>query len=82
MICVRMLFAGRSCVVQRVAVCCSVLHRVAVCCSVLQYAAVYLKCDDMFRLKYVDAGLPFPFVVVCCSVLQYGAVRCSILRHT
>jgi len=49
-------FACMPCVLQCVAVCCSVLQFVAVCCSVLQCVAV---CCSVLQC-----------VAVCCSVLQ------------
>ena len=69
----------RKCVLQCVAVCCSMpqcsavccsmLQCVAVCCSVLQYAAVFAVCYSVLQC-----------VAVCCSVLQCDAVRCSVLQ--
>ena len=53
-----------SCLLQCVAVCCSVLQCVAVCCSALQCAAV---CCSVLQC-----------VAVCCSVLQCVAVCCSV----
>ena len=68
------------CVLQCVAVCCSVLQCVAVCCSVSQCVAVlqYVPhCVAVFRIV-------LQCVVVCCSVLQSvtmcPAVRCSVLQ--
>jgi len=55
------------CVLQCVAVCCSVLQCVAVCCSVLQRVAV---CCSVLQC-----------VAVCCSVLQCVAVCCCVLQH-
>ena len=49
--------ADEVCLLQCVAVCCSVLQCVAVCCSVLQCVAV---CCSVLRC-----------VAVCCSVLQH-----------
>ena len=57
----------RECVLQCVAVCCSVLQCVAVCCSVLQCVAV---CCSVLQC-----------VAVCCSVLQCVAVCCSVLQR-
>ena len=52
------------CVLQCVAVCCSVLQCVAVCCSVLQYVAV---CCSVLQC-----------VAVCCNVLFLILMRDSI----
>jgi len=51
---------GRPCVLQCVAVCCSVLQCVAVCCSVLQYVAA---CWSVLQCVAVC-------VAVCYNVLQ------------
>ena len=67
----------RPCILQCVAVCCSVLQCVAVCCSVLQC----VQCVA----EYVDAFVSFASalqqcVAVCCSVLQHVVVRCNVLQ--
>ena len=64
------------CVLQCVAVCCSVLQCVVVWCSVLQRRAHspvgQSLCDDV---RFV-----LQCVAVCCSVLQCVAVCCSVLQ--
>ena len=54
------------CVLQCVAVCCSVVQCVAMCCNVLQCVAV--RCSVCIVLQHVAA---------CCSVLQRVAACCS-----
>ena len=58
-----------------------VLQCVAVCCSVLQCVAVTLSHVHIYVFTGVDeiAGLPV-CVAVCCSVLQCIAVCCSVLQ--
>jgi len=55
-----------GCVLQCVAVCCSVLQCVAVCCSVLQCARCHMH------------RMPVTEVCVFCSVLPCVAVCCSV----
>jgi len=55
-----------TCVLQCVAVCCSVLQSVAVCCSVLQCVAV---CCSVLQC-----------VAVCCRVLQCVSILCMAKR--
>ena len=57
--------APAHCLLQCVAVCCSVLQCVAVCCSVLQSVTMY--CSVLQS------------VAVCCSVLHSVTVRSSVL---
>jgi len=82
-----------TCVLQCVAVCCSVLQCAAMCCSVLQCVAV---CCSVLQCVAV---LPLPFThtvqhtairnttgvlkcaAVCCSVLQCVAARCNVPSH-
>jgi len=83
--------AGRyRCVLQCVAVSCSVRQRVAVCCSELQRVAAcfsVLQCVDSYlglpeiqihvptgRYRFVLQRVAMQCAVVCCSVL-----RCSVL---
>ena len=81
------------CVLQCVAVCCSVLQCVAVCCSVSQCVAVCCSVSlQPFYSAYtpslllhtrsntwlVDCICVLPCVAVCCSVLQCVAVCCSV----
>jgi len=58
---------NRFCVLQCVAVCCSVLQCAAVCCSVLQCVAA---CCSVLQC-----------VAVCCSMLQCVAECCSVLQY-
>ena len=64
------MYACRSvCVLQRVAMRCSVLHCAAVRCSAVRCGAVFaVCCSDCNVLQRV---------AVCCSALQCVAVRCS-----
>jgi len=65
-----------SCLVQCVAVCCSVVQCVAVWCSVVQCVAVWCSV-----LQYVAVWCSVvQCVAVCCSVLQCGAVCCSLVQ--
>jgi len=64
-------------VVQCVAVCCSVLQCVAVCCSVLQCVAV---CCGVLQCVAVCCSV-LQCVALCCSVLQCVAVCCSVMQH-
>jgi len=79
------------CVLQCVAVCCSVLQCVAVCCSVccsvlqcvLQCVAVYcgvLQCVVVTSLKEAAIRRVYLCCNMCCSVLQCVAVCCSVLQ--
>jgi len=69
-------FSLYQCVLQCVAVCCSVLQCVAVCCSVLQCVA--LCCISQAAPRWL---LPISMcAAVCCSVLQCVAVCCSVLQ--
>ena len=62
-----------TCVVQCVAVCCSVLQCVAVCCSMLQRVAVCCFSVLQRRPHRLER------VAVCCSVLQCAIpVCCSV----
>ena len=66
-----------NCVLQCVAVCCSVLQCVAVCCSV--FAACYgsmIMRHGQFSMYIINCVLQC--VAVCCSVLQCVAVCCSV----
>ena len=65
-----------SCLLQCVAVCCSMLQYVAVCCSVLQCVAV--RCSVLQCVAMCCSVLQC--VAVCCSVLQCVAVCCSVLQ--
>jgi len=66
---------GCLCVLQCIAVYCSVLQCVAVCCSVLQcVAASYCRV-----VPVVLVWMPV-CIAVCCSVLQCVAVCCSVLQ--
>ena len=58
----------KMCVLQCVAVCCSVVQCGAVCCSVVQCVAV---CRSVLQCG-----------AVCCSVVQCVAVCCSVLQHS
>ena len=75
-----------TCVMQCVAVCCSVLQCVAVCCSVLQCVTVccsVLQCVAVLcsALQCVAVRCNvLQCVAVCRSVLQCAAVCCSVLR--
>jgi len=80
-----------TCMLQCVAVCCSVLQCVAVCCSVWQCVAVYCSlirmtiCISTHQKHRYDAeccGLiaTCRWAEICCSMLQRGAVRCSVLQ--
>ena len=60
------------CVLQCVAVCCSVFQRVAVCCSVLQCVAV--RCSVLYCTALLQ------HVAACCIVLQRVAACCSVLQ--
>jgi len=75
------------CMLQCVAVCCSVLQCVAVCCSVLQCVAVFCSvlkcvavCFRVFRCVSVYCSV-LQCVAVCCSVLQCVVVCCSVLQR-
>ena len=76
----------RTCVLQCVAVCCSVLQHVAPCCSVLQRVAaccsvlqrVAACCSVLQRVAVCCSMLQR--VAACCSVLQRGAACCSVLQ--
>jgi len=73
---------SRICVLQFVAVCCSVLQCVAVCCSVLQCAAV----KDTDTAVEISHSMPccricaLQPVAVCCGVLQCVVVCWSVLQ--
>jgi len=64
-----------QCVMQCVAVCCSVLQCVAVCCSVLQCVAV---CYSMLQWATLVCDTRAQCDAVCCSVLQYVVVCYNI----
>jgi len=66
----------RRCVLQCVAVCCSVLQCTAVCFSVLQCVVV---CCSVLQCVAVCSSV-LQCVAVCCSVLQCAAVGCSVLQ--
>jgi len=72
----------RVCVLQCVAVCCSVLQCVAACCSVLQCVAV--RCSLFLGLLSVFLQVlrvcVLQCVAMCCSVLQCVAACCSVLQ--
>ena len=71
------------CVLQCVAVCCSVSQCVAVCRSVLQYTEscrTYQWTMSHIRMRYVCCSV-LQCVAVCCSVLQCVAGCCTI-AHT
>ena len=62
-----------TCVLQCVAVCCSVLQCVAVCCSVLQCVAVLLQCAVSEEGATNGGGclrVTQDWAPVCCSVLK------------
>jgi len=67
--------ARYRCVLQCVAVCCSVLQHVAVCCSVTERS-------HQMRVRHwkVSSRLSLRVMLVCCSVLQCVAVCCSVLQ--
>ena len=78
------------CMLQRVAVCCSVLRRVAVCCSYIPSSSVYIHISFVYS-TYIgtrwhrtetdrNSTHLVPCVVVCCSVLQCVAVCCSVVQ--
>jgi len=76
-------FFFQVCILQCVAVCCSVLQCVAVCCkSVVAYCRV-------LPFSLLSAGSSFRFmcwsvlqcVAMFCSVLQCVAVCCSVLPY-
>ena len=83
---------GIVCVLQCVAVCCSVLQCVAVCCSVLQCVAVCYSmlqcvalCFSVSRIAPSDLTKPSILCVVqcvaaCCSALRCIANNCNV-RH-
>jgi len=92
-LCISIVFLGATCVLQRVAACCSVLPCVAVCCSVLQCAAVPFDCMlswvSRVALSYAPQSsfwvliaccIVLECVVGCCSVLQCVAVCCRVLQ--
>jgi len=59
---------AHTCMLQCVAVCCSVLQCVAACCS-----------EGVERVA-LGSYCTYLCVAVCCSVLQCVAVRCSMLQ--
>jgi len=61
------------CVLQCVAVCCSVLQCVAVCCNVLRCVAADFR-------EFLPVLLQRVRVAVYCSGLQWVAVGCSVLQ--
>jgi len=61
----------RMCVLQCVAVCCSVLQCVAVCCSV----------RPLRRCLRWDTHMSLVRVAVCCRVFQCVAAWCSVLHR-
>ena len=76
--------ARKPCVLQCVAVCCSVLQRGAVCCSVLQCVAVLQRESNNWNPQvcslYIAACKPcvLQCVAVLKCVLQCLAVSCSV----
>ena len=65
------------CVLQCVAVCCSVLQCVAVCCNVLQCVAV---CCSVLQCVAVYCRV-LQYIAVCCNTLQGVAVSCRVTRE-
>ena len=63
------------CVLQCVAVCCSVLQCVAVCCSELQCVAVITVFASVYRCECV-----LQCVAACCNVLQSVVECCGVLQ--
>jgi len=63
-----------QCLLQCVAVCCSVLQCVAVCCSVL------CGSRDETHIRTCPQVSVFQLVAVCCSVVQCVAVCCNLLQ--
>jgi len=76
-LCVLQCVAVCCSVLRCVAVCCSVLLRVAVCCSVLQRVAVYCSVE---QCGAVCCGMLW-CVAAYCSVLQRVASWCSMLQR-
>jgi len=72
------------CVLQCVAVCCSVLQCVVAwctaCCSVLKPTRLDYKMCHMHD-DIAVRGSAWRCIAVCCSVLQCVAVCCSVLRY-
>ena len=64
-----------QCVLQCIAVCCSVLQCVAVCCSVLQYVAV---CCGHIHV----CGMWASTCVTGSTHMYVSATHCDILQHT
>jgi len=71
-----------TCVLQRVAACCSVLQCVAVCCSVLQCVAVCCRVIEERSKRCLPSACVYKYkkIPVSCSVLQRVAVCCSVLQ--
>jgi len=70
--------SAHICVLQCVAVCCSVLHSVAAVLPGCSTAATYVCC---IALKYVALRCRvLQSIAECCSVLQCAAVCCSVLQ--
>ena len=68
-----------ECVLQCVAVCCSVLQCVAVCCSVFtRSVACVAVCCSVLPCIAVYCNM-LQSVAVCCSVMQCVAASCSVL---
>jgi len=79
-----------ACVLQCVAVCCSVLQCVAVCCSVLHsVGSVCLRANCRHkalptccaRRHHMPRRGLLQSVAVCCSLMQFVAVCCSMLQR-
>ena len=82
------------CVMQCVAVCCSVLQCVAVCCIELHRSSASHRRDSSFECSTSQTqhtSMPFSTIehaqvvrhirrMSCCSVLQCVAVCCSVLQ--
>jgi len=63
------------CMLQCVAVCCSVLQCVAVCCRVTD-------AQVLFRIHMCHVSLNSTYIYVCCSALQCVAVCCNVTEAT
>jgi len=81
--CVLQCVAVHCSVLQCVAICCRVLQSAVECCSVLQCVAVCYSdtvCCSVLQSHGVASGCSMlRCVAMCCSVLQFVAVCCSVL---
>ena len=80
-----------QCLLQCVAVCCSVLQCVAVCCSVLQCVTMFYSvlrsvsvcCGMLQHTRSTEPPLKEAVdVATHCNTLQHTATHCNKLQHT